>query len=185
MSLMRFRNPRPLGVVRDHQGLPEGLPMLYYLNCPHSEKGYSMSRFIKIAHVLWHCQYHLIWVPKYRYKIMEGEMKFELNRSIRQFCEQKHCIVQELNIQSDHVHMIVLVPPKVSISDLMGALKGRSAIRMFRHYPNLKTKPYWGNHFWADGYCVDTVGVNEEMIRKYVRYQENQERKMEQQRFKF
>ena len=82
---MRFRNPRPLGVVRDHQGLPEGLPMLYYLNCPHSEKGYSMSRFIKIAHVLWHCQYHLIWVPKYRYKIMEGEMKFELNRSICQF----------------------------------------------------------------------------------------------------
>ena len=183
--LMRFRNPRPLGVVRDHQGLPEGLPMLYYLNCPHSEKGYSMSRFIKIAHVLWHCQYHLIWVPKYRYKIMEEEMKFELNRSIRQFCEQKHCIVQELNIQSDHVHMIVLVPPKVSISDLMGALKGRSAIRMFRHYPNLKTKPYCGNHFWAEGYCVDTVGVNEEMIRKYVRYQENQERKMEQQRFKF
>ena len=102
-----------------------------------------MSRFIKIAHVLWHCQYHLIWVPKYRYKI------------------------------------------KVSISDLMGALKGRSAIRMFRHYPNLKTKPYWENHFWAEGYCVDTVGVNEEMIRKYVRYQENQERKMEQQRFKF
>ena len=144
-----------------------------------------MSRFIKIAHVLWHCQYHLIWVPKYRYKIMEGEMKFELNRSIRQFCEQKHCIVQELNIQSDHVHMIVLVPPKVSISDLMGALKGRSAIRMFRHYPNLKTKPYWGNHFWAEGYCVDTVGVNGEMIRKYVRYQENHERKMEQQRFKF
>ena len=68
---MRFRNPRPLGVVRDHQGLPEGPPMLYYLNCPHSEKGYSMSRFGKIAHVLWHCQYHLIWVPKYRYKITD------------------------------------------------------------------------------------------------------------------
>jgi len=182
---MRFRNPRPLGVVRDHQGLPEGPPMLYYLNCPHSEKGYSMSRFGKIAHVLWHCQYHLIWVPKYRYKIMEGEMKTELNRCIRQFCEQKHCIVQELNIQSDHVHMIVLVPPKVSISDLMGILKGRSAIRMFSHCPTLKTKPYWGNHFWADGYCVDTVGVNEEMIRQYVRYQEKQERKMEQQRFRF
>ena len=66
-----------------------------------------------------------------------------------------------------------------------GILKGRTAIRMFRKYPNLKTRPYWGNHFWADGYCVDTVGVNEEMIRMYVRYQEKQERRFEQERFKF
>ena len=77
--------------------------------------------------------------------------------------------------------MIVMVPPKVSISDLMGVLKGRSAIRLFRNYPDLKVKPYWGNHFWADGYCVDTVGLDEEMIRKYVRYQEKEERNMEQQ----
>jgi len=101
------------------------------------------------------------------------------------FCEQKNCEVQELNVQPDHVHMIAMVPPKISISDLMGILKGRTAIRMFRNYPELKTKPYWGNHFWADGYCVDTVGVNEEMIRTDVRYQEKQERRMEQQRFKF
>ena len=67
----------------------------------------------------------------------------------------------------------------------MGILKGRTAIQMFRKYPNLKTRPYWGNHFWADGYSVDTVGVNEEMIRMYVRYQEKQERRFEQQRFKF
>ena len=142
-----------------------------------------MSRFRKIAHVLWHCQYHLVWVPKYRYKIMEGEMKSELIRCIRLFCEQKNCEVQELNVQADHVHMILLIPPKVSISDMMGVLKGRTAIRMFRKYPNLKTKPYWGNHFWADGYCVDTVGLNEEMIRTYVRHQEKQERQFEQQRF--
>lgn len=144
-----------------------------------------MSRFRKIAHILWHCQYHLVWVPKYRYKIMEGEMKSELIRCIRLFCEQKNCEVQELNVQADHVHMILLIPPKVSISDMMGVLKGRTAIRMFRKYPNLKTKPYWGNHFWADGYCVDTVGLNEEMIRTYVRHQEKQERQFEQQRFKF
>ncbi len=144
-----------------------------------------MSRFHKIAHVLWHCQYHLVWVPKYRYKILEGEMKNELIRCIRLFCEQKNCEVQELNVQLDHVHMVVLVPPKLSISDLMGILKGRTAIRMFRSYPKLKTKPYWGNHFWADGYCVDTVGLNEDMIRTYVRYQEQEEKKVEQQRFKF
>ena len=144
-----------------------------------------MSRFNKIAHVLWHCQYHLIWVPKYRYKIIEGEMEQELKNCIRMFCQQVGCSVQELNVQADHVHLIVQVPPKISISDLMGILKGRTAIRMFRKYPNLKTRPYWGNHFWADGYCVDTVGVNEEMIRMYVRYQEKQERRFEQQRFKF
>ena len=144
-----------------------------------------MSRFYKIAHVLWHCQYHLVWVPKYRYKILEGEMKHELIRCNRLFCEQKHCEVQELNVQADHVHMILLIPPKESISDMMGILKGRTAIHIFRNYPNLKTKPYWGNHFWADGYCVDTVGLNEEMIRTYVRYQEKQERQFEQQRFKF
>ena len=89
----------------------------------------------------------------------------------------------ELNIQKDHVHLVVMVEPKVSISDLMGVLKGRSAIRLFRDYPALKIKPYWGNHFWADGYCVDTVGLNEEMIRKYVRYQEKEERKVEQQMY--
>ncbi len=144
-----------------------------------------MSRFHKIAHVLWHCQYHFVWVPKYRYKIMEGEMKRDLIRCIRLFCEQKNCEVQELNVQAYHVHMIVSVPPKVSISDMMGILKGRTAIRMFRNYPKLKTSPYWGNHFWADGYCVDTVGLNEEMIRTYVRHQEKQERKLEQQKFKF
>ena len=76
--------------------------------------------------------------------------------------------------------MIVKVVPKVSVSQLMGTVKGRTAIRVFKKYPYLKNKPYWGNHFWAPGYCVDTVGVNEEMIRKYVKYQENVERRAEQ-----
>ena len=76
--------------------------------------------------------------------------------------------------------MIVKVVPKVSVSQLMGTVKGRTAIRVFKKFPYLKNKPYWGNHFWAPGYCVDTVGVNEEMIRKYVKYQENVERRAEQ-----
>ena len=80
---------------------------------------------------------------------------------------------------------IVQVPQKISISGLIGILKGRTAIRMFWKYQNLKTRPYWGNHFGADGYCVDTVGVDEEMMRMYVRYQEKQERRFEQPRFKF
>jgi len=87
--------------------------------------------------------------------------------------------VIELNIQSDHIHLLVKVPPKVSISKLMGLLKGKTAIRIFHRLPHLKTKPYWGNHFWSNGYCVDTIGVNEEMVRKYVKYQEQKEKRYE------
>ena len=78
-----------------------------------------------------------------------------------------------------HVNLLVKVPPKLSISKLMGVVKGKSAIQVFKQFPYLKKKPYWGNHFWAKGYCVDTVGVNAEMIRKYVKYQERQERNYE------
>ena len=82
----------------------------------------------------------------------------------------------ELNVQPDHVHLLVMNPPKVSLSELMGTLKGRTAIRVFKKFPYLKERPYWGNHFWAQGYCVDTVGLDSDMIRKYVQYQERKEK---------
>ena len=85
------------------------------------------------------------------------------------------------HIQIDHVHLLVLVPPKVSISNFVGTLKGRTAIRVFNRFRKLKNKPYWGNHFWSRGYCVDTVGLDEEMVRKYIKYQEKEERRHEQQ----
>ena len=84
-----------------------------------------------------------------------------------------------MNIQKEHIHLLVMVPPKVSISNLLGTVKGRTALRVFRQFPYLKQKPYWGNHFWSRGYCVDTVGLDSEMIRKYVKYQEDKERKEE------
>jgi REP-associated tyrosine transposase len=84
--------------------------------------------------------------------------------------------VIELNVQIDHVHLLVMVPPKISISDYVGMLKGRSTIRVFNKFRKLKDKPYWGNKFWARGYCVDTVGLDSEMIRKYVNHQEGKER---------
>ncbi len=85
------------------------------------------------------------------------------------------------NVQADHVPLLVLVPPKVSISDYIGTVKGRTAIRILNRYKQLKKKPYWGNHFWTKGYCVDTVGLDAEMIRKHVKYQEATERRAEQQ----
>ena len=145
----------------------------------------TVSRFRKLSHVIWHCQYHIVWVPKYRFRILDGPLKLELQKSLHVFCGTLGVEIVEMSIQKDHVHMLVMVPPKVSISELMGTLKGRAAIRMFKNYPDLKTRPYWGNHFWANGYCVDTVGLDEEMIRTYVRYQEKQERMEEKRQMRF
>ena len=138
-----------------------------------------MSRFEKLTHVLWHCTYHIIWTPKYRFRVLQGEVKKIVEADIHRFSERVGCKVVELNIQPDHVHLLIRVPPKISISKLMGTLKGKTAIRIFNKKPELKKRPYWGNHFWANGYCVDTVGVNEEMVRKYVKYQEQQEKRYE------
>ena len=139
-----------------------------------------MSRFRKLSHTLWHCQYHIVWVPKYRFRILTGKVATEVERCIRAFSEQKKCEVVELNVQMDHVHLLAMVPPKISVSDFVGILKGRSAIRVFNKFKELKNRPYWGNHFWARGYCVDTVGLDEEKIRAYVKYQEKREREAEQ-----
>ena len=113
------------------------------------------------------------------FRILNDQVVFEVAKSIRVHSERLGCVVVELNVQPDHVHFLVKVPPKVSISKLMGTVKGRTAIQLFRQFRYLKEKPYWGNHFWAKGYCVDTVGVDAEMIRKYVKYQEKQEKQLE------
>ena len=138
-----------------------------------------MSRFNKLSHVIWHCQFHIIWVPKYRFRILTGAVKREVHECLNIYSSRLKCEIVELNVQADHVHLLINVPPKQSISDLMGALKGRTAIRVFKRFPHLKKKPYWGNHFWAKGYCVDTVGLDANMIQKYVKYQEKLEKQQE------
>ena len=114
----------------------------------------TVSRFRKLSHVIWHCQYHIVWVPKYRYRVLDGQIKGGLYKSLRIFCGQLGCEILELNIQKDHVHLLTMVPPKVSISDLLGVLKGRTAIRLFQNYPDLKVKPYFGNHFGRMGIAL-------------------------------
>lgn len=138
-----------------------------------------MSRFKMLSHVLWHCKYHIVWVPKYRYRVLKGPISKEVYTCIQSFASQLQCEIEELNVQADHIHLLIMVPPKVSISKLLGTLKGRTAIRIFKQFPYLKKKPYWGNHFWAPGYCVDTVGLDEEKIRKYIKYQEDKEKRLE------
>jgi len=138
-----------------------------------------MSRFRRLSHAIWHCKYHLVWVPKYRYRVLQGAVAREVYNCLQVFLGQNGCEAIELNVQPDHVHLIAWVPPKVSISSLVGILKGRTAIRVFKQFSYLKQKPYWGNHFWAKGYCVDTIGLDEAMIRKYVKHQEEKERHQE------
>ena len=104
-----------------------------------------MSRFRKLSQTIWHCQYHIIWVPKYRFRVLSDKIAREVENCVRSFSEQLGCEIIELNVQMDHVHLLVLVLPKVSISGYMGTIKGRTAIRVFNRFRKLKEKPYWGN----------------------------------------
>ena len=135
-----------------------------------------MAKWKKAAHVVYQCSYHLVFTPRYRYRILQGEIKDYVEKKIRTICDWKRVEILEMTIQPDHIHMVVIIPPKLAVSELMGILKGKTAIAVFQQHKRLRTKPYWGNHFWSRGYCVTTVGVDEEKILRYVKYQEEAER---------
>jgi len=128
-------------------------------------------KFRRLAHSVYECKYHVVFCPKYRYKIFQAEVAAYVERQIYWLSEQKDGVeILEANIQPDHVHLIVSVPPKYAFSQYMGFLKGKLALRLFDHFPRLR-KRYWGQHVWSRGYCVSTVGLDEERIRKYVKWQ--------------
>ena len=138
-----------------------------------------MSEFNKLAHAVWQCKYHLIWCPKYRFKILKGVLQQSVEDILRQLCEWKKLEILEINVQEDHVHMVVSIPPKFSVSETVGFLKGKCAIKIFDRHLELK-KRYWGRHFWAKGYCVSTVGLDEEKVRRYVKWQQEKDKRIEQ-----
>ncbi|MBA3006906.1 MAG: IS200/IS605 family transposase [Proteobacteria bacterium] len=123
--------------------------------------------------------YRVVWCPKYRFRVFEGEIKEEAEECIKSFTEVQKCELPELNVQVDHVHLLVMIPQKVSVSSYVGTVKGRTALGILNKFRKLKQKPFWGNHLWARGYCVDTVGLDAEMIRKYLKYQKKQEEQFE------
>ena len=128
-------------------------------------------QFKKLAHSLYECKYHIVFCPKYRYKILRDEVAKYVERKIHVLCSQKDDIeVIAINVQPDHVHLVVSIPPKYAVSQFMGFLKGKLAMDLFDHYPELRKK-YWGQHVWSRGYCVSTVGLDEERIKKYVKWQ--------------
>ena len=138
-----------------------------------------MSRFKTLSHTIYECKYHIVICPKYRYRIFKGEICEYTRQQIYVLCKQKELVeVVELNIQDDHIHLILSIPPKYRVSSMMGYVKGKLSLRLFQRYDKLG-KRYWGRHLWSRGYCVSTVGLNEEQIRRYVKHQEKIDKEME------
>ena len=135
------------------------------------------SAYKRLSHSVWLCTYHIVFCPKYRYKILEGKAEVLVRNHLYKLCSHKDQVtIEEINLQADHVHLLLSIPPKYSVSETMGYLKGKTAVKLFQEQREL-TKQYWGRHLWARGYCVSTVGFNEEQIRKYVKWQQEREQK--------
>ena len=123
-----------------------------------------------LDHTSWRCQYHIVFAPKYRRQVIYREIKVDIGKILRKLCDQKGVEIIEAELCPDHVHMLVSIPPKYSVSQIMGYLKGKSSLMIFDRHANLKYK-YGNRHFWARGYYVDTVGRNKKAIAEYIRTQ--------------
>ena len=136
------------------------------------------------AHVKWDCKYHVVILPKYRQKALFGKLRRRIGEILRELCRQKEVELVEGNAMPDHIHMLLSVPPRYSIAMILGYLKGKSAIRIHREL--MKTKgTLFGRSFWSRGYCVSTVGLNQEEIQLYIGEQEKHERSTDQGEFNF
>ena len=123
-----------------------------------------------LDHTSWRCQYHIVFAPKYRRMEIYGEIKVDIGKILRQLCQQKGVETIEAELCRDHIHMLISIPPKYSVSQIMGYLKGKSSLMIFDRHANLKYK-YSNRHFWARGYFVDTVGKNKKQIQEYIQNQ--------------
>ena len=130
----------------------------------------SMNDINSLAHSKWNCKYHIVFAPKYRRQIIYGKIRVDIGVILRKLCEQKGVNIIEAETCTDHIHMLVEIPPKLSVAQFMGYLKGKSSLMIFDRHANLKYK-YGNRHFWCRGYYVDTVGKNEKRIAEYVRNQ--------------
>ena len=142
-----------------------------------------MHDWESMSHVRWECKYHVVFIPKYRHKVFYGKARNRIGPILRDLCRQKGMELIEGKAVADHIHMCVSVPPRYSIAMAIGFLKGKSAIRIHRELMGHE-KNFTGLHFWARGYCVSTVGLNEEEVRKYIREQEAADKKQGELEFK-
>ena len=151
---------------------------------PHYQKSTEVIKMDKkglkqSAHSTWRCQYHLVFAPKYRRKVIYGQLRADIGYILRKLCEEKMVEIIEAEACIDHIHVLVSMPPHLSVAQFMGYLKGKSALMIFDRHANLKYK-YGSRHFWCRGYYVDTVGKNEKAIKEYIRNQLIEDEMMDQ-----
>ena len=138
-----------------------------------------MNNTQSLAHTRWECKYHVVWIPKYRRKKLFVEIRRELGPVLRELAVRKECEILEGNMLIDHIHMLIAIPPKYAVSQVIGYLKGKSAIHIARTFGG-RQRNFTGEHFWARGYYVSTVGSDEAMIRQYIQQQEAEDRRLDQ-----
>jgi putative transposase len=128
----------------------------------------------KLSHTIYDCKYHIVWIPKYRRKIIYGKLRLEIGKTLRSLCEFKGIKIVKANACKDHIHMCISIPPKYSVSQIVGYLKGKSAMIVFERFSKLR-RNFKGNSFWARGYYVSTVGLDEARVKEYIKNQETYE----------
>ena len=138
-----------------------------------------MQTYESLKHTTWECKYHVVFIPKYRRKTLYAQLRRELGAVFRNLAQQKECQVEAGHLMPDHVHMLISVPPKYSVASVMGFIKGKSAIHIARVYAG-RRRNFVGQHFWARGYWVSTVGQNEAAVRRYIQDQEKEDQRLDQ-----
>ena len=139
----------------------------------------NMEDYKNLNHSRWQCKYHIVFIPKYRRRKLYGVIKRHLGEAFHRLAQQKECWIEEGHIMADHVHMLLNVPPKLSVSSVVGYMKGKSAIHIARHFLK-RERNYAGQAFWARGFFVDTVGRDTELIRRYIAEQEKEDQRIDQ-----
>ncbi len=139
-----------------------------------------MDEYESLNHTKWECKYHFVFILKYRRKALYGELRRDLGAVIRKLTEQRESRIEEGHLMPDHVHIMISIPPKYSVAQVIGTIKGKTAIHIARTYMD-KNRNFAGYHFWARGYFVSSVGRDEKVIREYKRNQESEDRRLDQQ----
>ena len=138
-----------------------------------------MDGFESLSHTKWDCKYHIVFIPKYRRKVLYGQLRTHLGEVFRNLAAQRESRIEEGHLMVDHVHMMIAIPPKYAVSQVIGYIKGKNAIHLARVYGE-RRRNYVGQHFWARGYFVSTVGRDETVIRDYIKNQEKEDQRLEQ-----
>ena len=142
-----------------------------------------MSDYRSLSHAKWECKYHVVFIPKYRKKAIYGELRKNLGKVFRTLAEQRESYIEDGHLMPDHVHIMISIPPKHAVAQVVGYIKGKSAIHIARTYTG-RRRNFVGQHFWARGYFVSTVGRDEAAVREYIRNQEREDHREEQLRLK-